>query len=91
MDGMATGSVIDFNFTIAMKNTTNASVGYTINMYSLLTYIYNATDSFVYMLPFQDIGDSNEIILGQNWLSSFYTVFDNENARLGLSIANGWN
>jgi hypothetical protein len=35
------------------------------------------------MLPFQDIGNATNIILGQNWIGNFYTVFDNENAQIG--------
>jgi len=56
-------------------------------MYTLLTYIYNATDVWVPSLPFQDIGTEGEIILGQNFLGSFYTIFDNENAQLGLAVS----
>lgn len=46
------GLASEFNFTIATNNgSTTNPVGYTLNLGSLLTTIYNNTDTYTYMLP----------------------------------------
>ena len=40
---------------------------------------------------FQNLGDKNEIVVGEQFFKQFYTVFDTDNAQLGFGISTNSN
>jgi hypothetical protein len=80
------------NFTLVMQDDSLNDVSYTIQVpqsQSAALTIYNTTGNLTYMLPFQDIGNHTQIVLGQNFLANFIVVFDNDKQKLGLGILQG--